>query len=373
MAHSLAAQGVQVDVATTDDDGPGARLKVPLGKRVEHQGYGIFHFRKQLEFYKVSLPFSRWMARHVIDYDLVHIHALFSYTSSRAAHHARRHNVPYLIRPLGVLNRWGMENRRRFVKALSFRFVEKPILRHAAAMHYTSLAEQTEAEATGATACPFVIPLGIDLSPPAQVPDVERFFQQYPQARGRRLLLFLSRIDAKKGIDVLLPAFAQVRKTIPDTFLVIAGDGPAELVKKYRDLAATVGVADAVVWAGFLKDADKRAAFAAATAFVLPSYSENFGIAAVEALAAGLPCVLSHGVAIGGDVASSGAGLVVPTEPEPLAVALVQILSDDTLREKCSANGPRLAGERFSLQAMGKNLLGVYQNILGENQVSANV
>jgi glycosyltransferase involved in cell wall biosynthesis len=367
MARRLVAQGVQVDVATTDDDGLGCRMDVPLGQRSERDGYGVFHFRKQIEFYKVSLPFNRWLAAHVLDYDLVHIHALFSYASTSAARHAQRHKVPYIVRPLGVLNRWGMENRRRLVKSLSFQFVEKPILRHAAGMHYTSHDEQREAEAAGATAHPLVIPLGIDLAPFEQLPEAEHFFRQHPVARGRPLLLFLSRLDAKKGLDLLLPAFAKVRQAVPNALLVIVGDGPTDYVKSCHQIAADAGVAETVIWPGFLGGKDKLAAFAAASVFVLPSYSENFGIAAVEALAAGLPCVLASGVAVSADVAAGEAGLVVPPDSDSLAAALIQLLLDDAQREKFAGNARQLAASRFSLATMGEILAAAYREVLHEH------
>src|ERR1700677_4503086 len=146
MARSLVGHGVQVDVATTNDNGPDNRLDVPLCQRMQRDGYGVFYFRRQTRFYKASLPLSRWLSAHVADYDLVHIHALFSHASNSAARHAARRGIPYIIRPLGVLNSWGMENRRPLLKTLSFQFVEKSTLLHAAAIHYTSQAEKSEAE-----------------------------------------------------------------------------------------------------------------------------------------------------------------------------------------------------------------------------------
>src|SRR6185436_478853 len=124
MSRSLVQAGVAVDVATTDDDGPGKRAAGPLVQRVESDGYGTFFFPKQTEFYKVSLPLRSWLKQHVADYDLVHIHALFSYSSNCAARLAWRKKVPYIVRPLGVLNRWGIRHRRRGLKALSLRFIE---------------------------------------------------------------------------------------------------------------------------------------------------------------------------------------------------------------------------------------------------------
>jgi glycosyltransferase involved in cell wall biosynthesis len=364
IARSLTRAGVAVDVATTDDDGPGKRLNVPSGVRVENEGWGVFHFPKQSEFYKVSLPLRRWLNERVKDYDVVHVHALFSFTSTCAARCARRQGVPYVLRPLGVLNRWGMENRRPLLKSLSFRWVERPILRHAAAMHYTSEAEQREAEAAGATAPAAVIPLGIEVADFAVLPPPDAFLKVYPQAAGRPLILFLSRLDEKKGLDLLLPAFAAVKRTHPRAVLVLAGTGHAAYLEHLRREAKRLTIADDVLWPGFLDGADKLAAFAAATVYVLPSYSENFGLALVEALAAGLPCVTTTGVAVSDEIRAHDAGRVTAPDATELAQALDELLKDEVLRGRLGASARRLAGERFSSGAMGASLLSMYQRIL---------
>ena len=367
IACALGQAGVHVEIATTDDDGPNRRLNIPLGERVDRDGYAVRYFRKQTEFYKVSLGFRKWARRHADEYDLLHIHALFSHTSIAAAHAARRARVPYLIRPLGVLNRWGMPNRRRLLKSLSFRFIEQPVLRHAAAIHYTACAEQIEATQSGVTAPPAVVPLGIDVRQFQNLQGPDRFWMKFPQTRGREFVLFLSRLDAKKGLDLLLPAFAK-RSKFPQVLLVIAGPGEEAYVRNLREQAARLGIADAIVWAGFLDSLDKLAAFAAATLFVLPSHSENFGIALVEALAAGLPCITTTGVAISDHVQRCDAGLVAPCDASAIAVALQRILGDSQLRMRLGANAHRLAAERFSLVTMGLALHGEYQRILSEKK-----
>ena len=368
IARSLAKVGIHVDVATTDDNGPGACLPVPLEESVPQEGWNTFYFRKQTEFYKVSWPFRRWVQQHAPDYDLVHIHALFSFTSNCAARAARRAAVPYIIRPLGVLNSWGMENRRRLLKSFSFRFIEQPILRHAVAMHYTSYAEQIEAEQSGVTAPALVVPLGIDVGEYQKLPGPEQFFERFPEAAGRQVVLFLSRLDAKKGLDLLLQAFAKVHVHFPQSVLVIAGSGEESYVSRLRAQAQQLGLAEEIVWTGFLAGADRLSAIAATTAFALPSYSENFGIALVEALAAGLPCVTTEGVAVSEDVREHDAGLVVPCDASAIALALQRILGDSQLRMRLGANAHRLAAERFSLVTMGLALRGEYQRILSEKR-----
>ena len=364
MEQALAGSGVELTVVTTDDDGRGRHAAVPLAQPVPSQGATRLYFRKQTEFYKVSLPLSRWLEKNVHQFDLVHIHALFSHTSTMAARAARRQRIPYIIRPLGVLNRWGMENRRQFLKALSFRFVETPILRHAARLHYTSQAEQHEAEQTGANGEAAVIPLGIDTAAFQNLPGPEIFLRQFPQARGRKLVLFLSRLDAKKGLDLLLPAFAEIKLRQPQALLVLAGSGAEAFVQDLRRRAGELGLTGDILWTGYLAGADKLSALSAATVFVLPSYSENFGIALVEALAAGLACVTTTGVAVSEDIAAGEAGLVVPPEKAALAAALEQLLADESLRARLGANARRLAQTRFSLTALGVALRGLYEQII---------
>jgi glycosyltransferase involved in cell wall biosynthesis len=360
MARSLVRLGVRVDVATTDDDGPGYRAGVPLNEPVQRDGWNTYFFHKQTEFYKYSRPLSCWLKEHVRNYDVVHIHALFSYSSTCAARHARHAGVPYVVRPLGVLNQWGRENRRRYLKALSMRFVEGPILKHAAAMHYTSASERREAEQAGVRAHAIIIPIGIDMEPFQTPPDAELFLRRFPEARGKQLVLFLSRLDPKKGLDLLLPAFAEFHREHPDTLLVLAGTGEPDFLKSLHVMARQLGIANSIIWTGFVTGADKLAAFAASSVFVLPSYSENFGIALVEAMAAGLACVSTEGVAVSEDVRSKSAGIVAGTNASSVAQAIDRLLSDSKLREQCAGNARALVRERYSLDGMGAALQQLY-------------
>jgi glycosyltransferase involved in cell wall biosynthesis len=314
---------------------------------------------------------TRWLARHIGDYDLVHIHALFSYATSAAANLAIKNRVPYLIRPLGALNRWGMENRRRLLKQLSFRFVERRILTNAAAIQYTSRQEKLEAELAGVTTMPVVIPLGIDTGVFQAGETGARFYRSFPICSGRQIILYLSRLDPKKGLDILLRAFREVHAVYPASLLVMAGDGRRQFVAGLRKLASELGIDEHVVWTGFLSGEDKTSAFAAASVFALPSYSENFGIALVEALAAGLPCVLSDQVGIAPDVIEFDAGLVVPCEDAPLASALRNLLADSDLRRRSGENAVRLANARFSIEAMTGSLMKLYTAIVEQHTAKA--
>jgi glycosyltransferase involved in cell wall biosynthesis len=364
MERALRGAGVDVSVATTDDDGPGARLSVPIGVAVTENDSTRFFFRKQTEFYKWSPSLARWLSHRVSTFHVVHVHALFSHASITAARAAYRHNVPYVVRPLGVLNRYGMTQRRVALKHVSLRFVERPLLRRASAMHYTTDQERIEAEETGATAPAAIIPLGLDLEPFLSPCKAGAFIERFPAVRQHDVVLFLSRLDPKKGLDRLLDAFPTVRQRHPNALLVIAGHGDEAFVAGLKKRAVDLSIADATLWTDSLHGEMKRAALALAKVFVLPSYSENFGIAAAEALACGVPSVLTPEVGISADVRNADAGLVVDGEPTRLSDAIVRLLKDPILAATTTANARHLAREQYSLEAMGFALSTLYERIL---------
>jgi glycosyltransferase involved in cell wall biosynthesis len=289
--------------------------------------------------------------------------------------------VPYVIRPLGVLNRWGLTNRRRLLKQVWLRFVEGPILERAAAIHYTSDSERDEAALIGgeiAQLRSFVIPIPVGGSLGAsdaalrqsisrEVGDSVLFLQSYPKAREKKIVLFLARLDEKKGLDLLLQAFADVRHEHGDSVLVIAGDGQRQFVERLHRQAEDLGIANDIIWTGFLSGPQKAAAFSAAQVYVLPSYSENFGIAAAEALTFGVPTVLSDQVAIAGDAAAAGASIMVRPNATEIARAIKQLLKDPPARETLSRNGKQFAQRSFSTERVSEQLVSEYRKILNLN------
>jgi glycosyltransferase involved in cell wall biosynthesis len=154
--------------------------------------------------------------------------------------------------------------------------------------------------------------------------------------------------------------------------LLIAGTGTRDYVANLVALASALGLDNHVVWAGHMDGDLKASALAGAQLFVLPSFSENFGIAAAEALMAGLPCLLGEGVAIATDVVQAGAGVAVVPEPDAIATGLRQLLAADASEyARMSANAAALARDKFSVDAMGRNLSFLYQSITANPPISA--
>lgn len=368
MERALCPLGVDVEVATTDDDGPRRRLPPASviaahaklsGRQGDTSAYHVFS--KQTEFYKISPGLGSWLMRHARNYDVVHIHALFSYSSWAAARAACKAGVPYIVRPLGTLNRYGVERRRPWLKQASLRWVEGPYLRRAAAVHFTAKAEQEEAEILGIPMRSVVLPLAVEAE---SAPDSAALLTQFPELAGKRIVLFLSRLDPKKNMEALLKAMVAISMEFPDVILAAVGDGSADYVVKLKQLADQQGLAGRVLWTGHLSGTLKASILSAAEVFVLPSFSENFGIAAAEALLNGLPCVLSRGIAIAAQVEAAGAGLAIEPTPDSTVVALRHYLSDGNARAAAGTAAKKLAESHFSLRAMGEGLQGLYQDVI---------
>lgn len=365
MAQALAANGVTVDVACTDDDGTGLRLSgISHGVPLPHeQGFRIFYFPKQTEFYKTSLPLLRWLWDHARDYDVIHIHTVFSFSTLAAALAARLAGVPYVVRPLGVLNAWGMKHRRRWIKHLSFTLLDRPLLNRAAAIHYTSHQEAAEAAPLELIATTTVIPLGMDLSAFNSLPPRAALDREWPQAVGRTVILFLSRLHEKKGLSVLLDAFAKVHGEHPETLLIIAGDGDATLLDSLHKQANTLSIESAILWTGHASGERKLALLGGADLFVLPSRSENFGIALLEAMASGLPCVTTFGVGLACDEGCHDAVVrVAVDDANALADECLRLMHDNPLRERLS-NRSRVAAQTYSSRVMPTRLVALYQQV----------
>lgn len=350
LVEGLSGAGVEVHVATTEDG-------VEEERQLVRGGVTWWRFRRQTGFYKFSWPMNRWLEEHVGDYGIVHIHALFSFAPMAAAYWARRRGVPYIVRPLGVLNQWGMKNRRPGLKKWSFRLIERRILENAAWVHFTSEQEREEASKLGVRMRSKVIANPLPATVRARA---GRFRARYPELKERRIVLFLSRVDRKKGLDLLLAAFAAAQGDFPDAVLVIAGSGDAALERELRAKADSLGITASVWWPGFIEGEEKQEAFADADVFVLPSYSENFGIAAAEALAAGCAVIVSDQVAIEADIRAAQAGLVVPCETAAIAQAIREMLADRAMRAAMASNGRALAEANYSIESVTKKMVGAY-------------
>lgn len=355
MCRLLAAAGIDVTLATTDDDGPNGRLNVPLNQ-LKNEGYRTIYFSRQTRAYSISMPFLGWVNAHVHEFDVCHLHGVFSFASDLPAQAARRARVPYVITPHGILCNYGMTQRRSFLKRLFVKTLVGPNLQQASLVHFTTEMERRESSGWAAIRRSEIVPYCLDL----QMATPRMTNPKAKQVDKTFKLLFLARIDPKKGLDLLFRALAQLQRDNVLISLTIAGSGEANYVATLKTLATELGIAAQIAWAGFADETRKQELFGEADAFVLSSYSENFGIAPVEAMAAGLPVIITDQAAVSGAMAAADAAIVTPCDVDALAAAIRQLRASPTMQALLSQVGVQLARDYFSSSATVARWLKIY-------------
>lgn len=363
MVAALRLQEVDAAILTTNDHGPGLHPDLVTGRWQQHQGVPVLAFPRwsppvaALREFAISPGLSLWLARHLKDYDLLHIHALFSYPSTSAMAQARWAGVPYILRSIGQLSPWSLAQSRGR-KRLMLHLIERRNLQRAAALHFTTGAERDEAAALGLAPPSLVLPLGVQGPGPAAAAAGGR------DGAAPVRFLFLSRLHPKKQLEKLLDALGLLQRHRPEASwqLAVAGDGEPPYVAALRARTRDLGIEARCHWLGFVEGEAKWQLLQAADWYVLPSAAENFGIAAVEALAAGTPVILSPEVAVATDVARCGAGLVCASDPEALALALGHALERPSMSMRASALN--LAQMEFSWSTIALQLRDAYRQVL---------
>ncbi|MGD1902052.1 MAG: hormogonium polysaccharide biosynthesis glycosyltransferase HpsP [Geitlerinemataceae cyanobacterium] len=361
-SKALARAGADVTILTTNSNGDNGQppLDVPLDRAVEQDGYQVRHFPCALfQRYKFSPALLLWLWRNAFKFEITHIHALFSPVSSLSAWICRLRRLPYILRPLGTLDPADLR-KKRWLKQIYVALLEGPNLKQAAAIHFTATDEAKISERFGASTPHFVLPLGVEL--PAPVTD-RSCLDDLAIDPARPLLLYMSRIEPKKGLDLLIPALEKVAASGLDFQFVLAGANPQDpdyeqgILKQIQDST----IAARTIATGFVTGDVKAALLDRADLFVLPSYYENFGIAVAEAMVAGAPVLISNRVQIWDTIRETDSGWVVPCKMEAIAAALTEALSLPDRREQCGTNARNCALERYSWDAIAERALELYR------------
>lgn len=337
LVHALRQQGVEAEIVTTNDHGTGT-LPVPLQQQIQSgtvpelvgPSVPIRFFPRipspiaALREFGFAPALTHWLWRQLPQYDLVHVHAIFNYTSLVGMGLARHYGIPYLNRPLGSLCQWSLQQ-GHWKKQLLLGGVGRRLLQDSQGLHFMSEPERQEATAQGFDFSSFVIPHGITV--PAPLPQARASLRhRLNLPKDQPILVFLSRVHPKKGLENLLAALQPLRSQ--RFTLVIAGSGEASYEAQIDQLIQQQGLKSHVHRLGFVRGEAKDCLLQGADAFVLPSHSENFGLAVLEALAAGLPVVITPGVALAEAVQHHQVGWVTAAEPAVLADCLKQVLAD---------------------------------------------
>ena len=358
LTSALAQQEVHCEVITAQGSAVGNDVSPIPGVKIHS-----FDTEFPASFWPgYSRKLAAFLDSVVQGFDLVHTHQTMSYTTYAAFRTARRHALPYVLSLRGDLFAWALRH-KGFKKWIYRKALLDSILKSADALHAVSPAEAARAAELGYDTPKFVIPNGVALGEPSPCAASE-FLAMYPTLVGRRIVLFLGRLHRIKGVDVLARGFSMAATRFPDAVLLVVGpdDGARGAMESILE---QTGVLDRTVFTGMLLGAHKRAAFQCAELFVQPSYTEGFSNSVLEALAAGLPVVISEQCNFP-EVAEHGAGFVVPLNDASVGEAIGKLLSDARLGARMGRNGRRLVDERYTWQAAAASMAACYRTLLRE-------
>jgi glycosyltransferase involved in cell wall biosynthesis len=359
MCLALKGAGATPLIATTNADGESV-LDVPLNRTTDWKGTPAIFFQRQWsEAFKYSHGLGSWLERNVAQFDIVHIHGPLSYSSLAAAGAAHRQQVPFVVRPLGTLDRWSLQQKTR-KKQLLMPFVAR-MLRRAAAIHCTSAEELRDVSATFKIQNGVVIPLGVQ-------PGLFREKPLTDESReSDRYVLALSRLHPVKNLESLVEAFADFDALGKRNGwrLVIGGSGDDDYAAA---IDAAVSHRDAgrfITRVGWMGGDAKRMLVRHASLFALPSHHENFGVGLIEAMAAGVPAVVGQGVHLAADIGRAGAGWIVDGTPQSICSALIAATADEQPRRRMAERARTFAAS-FAWPAVAAQLVGLYDRILAQ-------
>lgn len=361
MMEALNAMGFSNAVALSDDDGRRRRLSADAPER---QIKDRFYFPKQSDFYTYTPAMAGWLNTHVTNFDLVHIHGLFSHVNILAGRACRRHNIPYLITPHGMANRYGMRH-KRLRKMISFRLFEQRLLNQAHMVHLTSLDEARDFADLNISTATRIIPLAVrSVSGNTTATKADAKSRQKDKSRPYQIL-FMGRLHPIKNIEAVIAALAQ--PDMSDYHLHICGEGAPKYVNQLKAYAEQLGVAEQVTWRGFISGSEKVRLFTKSDIFVLLSFSESFGISAIEALSAGLPLVLSRHVANAETLANAGLAKVTDTSAAEIASGFRQVSKwkDKAFMAKAKA----YFSNHYDKSIVLKSLAMLYDDILDKSYI----
>lgn len=292
------------------------------------------------------------------DSDVIHLHGVWDRAILASARAATRLGIPYVVAPHGMLDPWSL-SQRAMKKRVALRLVFGPMLNRANVIHALNATERDLIAPLNLVAPIEVLPNGIIEDEILPLPPRSQFREKFPQLGDRPVVLFLARLHEKKGLDILTEAFAMVVKAHPAAMLAVVGPDQGALSRLEEDVRR-LGLESSIVIAGPLYGRDRIAAYAGSDIFCLPSRQEGFSVSVLEALACGLPCVVSHDTHFP-DITSRHLGAETSLKPTDVAAALAALLADPAQRREIGHRASTFARAHYTWDNIAARAVEMYR------------
>lgn len=367
MLQALQTSGVNVELVTTNDNGTNL-LDVPLCQLIQYQKIPTWFFPRfspQVSFvreFAFSWELTKWLWQHINEYDILHIHALFSYTSTVAMIIARLKQIPYINQPHGLLCEWSLQQ-SQLKKKIYLSLIERSNLKHSRILQLTSAKEVQEIERLGLGVAPVVMPLGLQITPfiPEARQKLREMFNIPPE---HSVILFLSRLHYKKGLDYLIPALGKLQDK--DFTFILAGNGSPEYEAEISELLISHKLDHCTHRPGFVTGEMKDILLQGSDIFALTSHSENFGVAVLEAMAAGLTTIVTPGVALASMIQENHVGYVPELDIIEIAKTIEYCLNHPQEVKATGDRGRQFILENYTWDRVAFLMQTVYKEIIHE-------
>jgi len=359
LCHIYRTGGHEVEVASLDSPESAVKYDFPAKVIALGPGSGVYGYARRA---------SQWFKDNLNRYDIVFIDGIWQYNALVAYRALMRTKIPYAVYTHGMLDPYFKERYflKHVKKMIYWHLFLRRILQSASAVLFTTEEEKILARKSFPryNVRERIVSYGTFGPKCDTALAAEQFLQRWPALRGKRLAILMGRIHVKKGIDLLIEAFSATLALDPAWRLVIAGPDSSGLRSELEALAARLGIAERITWTGMLEGAEKWGALAASEVFVLPSHQENFGLVVAEAMACGLPVIVSDKVNLWREVTEFSAGLVGEDTVEGTSGSLAQwqSLSKDE-RAGMKVRVRRCFDERFNYDVTARRTLEIVEEL----------
>lgn len=357
----MAKTGAEVNVYTTNAN-RASLLDIEVNKNIDINNVLVTYFelkKRNNFFYSPKLGGACY--RNIHQYDCIYIYSNWGYPFIPACRAALKHNVPYVVaaRTAFMKRTW---KGKYFKKMMYHLLVERRLINRAAMLHYTTELEFLESRWLGLKPKSCIVPNPVDLTEFNQPPPRGLWRASHSIPANAILVLFLGRIEKRKGLDVTLKSFARAIKS-ENVLLTLAGPEEDGYIKELQALAEKLGVSKQLLFPGYLDSQTRLQALVDADIFILSSYSENFGMAVVEAMASGLPVVISDQVGIAPIVKAAEAGIVTSLDSSDIADAFETLIFNRQKRAYLGQKAALAARENFAPPKIAQSMLTCFASL----------